>query len=79
MQVFEDYNTKKCVIIIILSWVLIGLVVAFWNDSTKYMLFALFIPIWMLIQMRLEENKTRGKIKCDNAQSVVTYLILNQA
>ncbi|MGB8778525.1 MAG: hypothetical protein WCC82_09865 [Nitrososphaeraceae archaeon] len=59
MQVFEDYNTKKCVIIIILSWVLIGSVVAFWNDSTKYMLFALFIPIWMLIQMRLEENKIK--------------------
>ncbi|MGB7696636.1 MAG: hypothetical protein WBL46_05375 [Nitrososphaeraceae archaeon] len=56
MQVFEDYNTKKCVIIIILSWVLIGSVVAFWNDSTKYMLFALFIPIWMLVQMRLEEK-----------------------
>jgi hypothetical protein len=56
MQVFEDYNTKKCVIIIILSWLLIGLVVAFWNDTTKYMLFALFIPIWMLVQMRLEEK-----------------------
>ena len=56
MILFEDYNTKKCVIIIILSWVLIALVVAFWNDTTKYMLFALFIPIWMLIQMRLEEK-----------------------
>ncbi|MDW0208273.1 MAG: hypothetical protein QN784_06565 [Nitrososphaeraceae archaeon] len=59
MMVFEDYNTKKCVIIIILSWVLIGLVVTFWNDTTKFMLFALFIPIWMLVQMRLEENKIK--------------------
>ncbi|MDW0171516.1 MAG: hypothetical protein QN718_10560 [Nitrososphaeraceae archaeon] len=59
MMVFEDYITKKCVIIIILSWVLIGLVVTFWNDTTKFMLFALFIPIWMLVQMRLEENKIK--------------------
>ena len=59
MQVFEDCNSKKVVIIILLSWVLIGLVVAFWNDTTKYMLFALFVPIWMLIQIKLEENKSK--------------------
>lgn len=57
MRVFEDCTTKKVVIIIILSWVLIGLVAAFWNDTTKYMLLALLIPTGMLIKMRLDENK----------------------
>ena len=57
MRVFEDHTTKQVVIIIILSWVLIGLVVAFWNDTTKYMLIALLIPTGMLIKIRLDENK----------------------
>ena len=57
MRVFEDYTTKKVVIIIILSWVLIGMVAAFWNDTTKYMLLALLIPTGMLIKIRLDENK----------------------
>ncbi|HEX7275154.1 MAG TPA: hypothetical protein VF248_06035 [Nitrososphaeraceae archaeon] len=57
MRVFEDCTTKKVVIIIILSWVLIGLVAAFWNDTTKYMLLALLIPTGMLIKIRLDENK----------------------
>lgn len=57
MRVFEDCTTKKVVIIIILSWVLIGLVAAFWNDTTKYMLLALLVPTGMLIKIRLDENK----------------------
>lgn len=57
MRAFEDHTTKKVVIIIILSWILIGLVVAFWNDTTRYMLIALLIPIGMLIKIRLDENK----------------------
>jgi hypothetical protein len=57
MRVFEDYTTKKVVIIIILSWVLIGMVAAFWNDTIKYMLLALLIPTGMLIKIRLDENK----------------------
>jgi hypothetical protein len=59
MRVFEDHTTKQVVIIIILSWVLIGLVVAFWNDTTKYMLIALLIPTGMLIKIRLDENKIK--------------------
>ena len=59
MRVFEDHTTKNVVIIIILSWVLIGLVVAFWNDTTKYMLLALLIPTGMLIKIRLDENKIK--------------------
>ena len=59
MRVFEDHTTKKVVIIIILSWVLIGLVVAFWNDTTKYMLLALLIPTGVLIKIRLDENKIK--------------------
>lgn len=58
-QVFEDYATKKALIIITLSWVLIGLVAAFWNDTTKYMLLALLIPTGMLIKIRLDEDKTK--------------------
>lgn len=57
MRVFEDCTTKKVVIIIILSWILICLVAAFWNDTTKYMLLALLIPTGMLIKIRLDENK----------------------
>ena len=57
MRVFEDYTTKKVVLIIILSWVLICLVVAFWNDTSKYMLIALLIPIGMLIKIRLDESE----------------------
>jgi hypothetical protein len=57
--VFEDYATKKVVIIIILSWVLIGLVAAFWNDTSKYMLLALLIPTGMLIKIRLDEDKIK--------------------
>lgn len=57
MRVFEDCTTKKVVIIIILSWVLIGMVAAFWNDTIKYMLLALLIPTGMLIKIRLDENK----------------------
>jgi hypothetical protein len=59
-QVFEDYNTKKCVIIIILSWILISCVAAFWGSTlgaTKYMLLGLVITTWMLIKIRLEQNK----------------------
>ncbi|HJU79323.1 MAG TPA: hypothetical protein VJ599_07170 [Nitrososphaeraceae archaeon] len=59
MRVFEDYNTKKVVLIIILSWILIGVVGAFWNDTTKYMLLALLIPTGMLIKIRLDENKVK--------------------
>ncbi|HJR84433.1 MAG TPA: hypothetical protein VJ772_03585 [Nitrososphaeraceae archaeon] len=59
MRVFEDHTTKQVVIIIILSWVLIGLVVAFWNDTTKYMLLALLIPTGVLIKIRLDENKIK--------------------
>lgn len=58
-QVFEDYTTKKVVIIIILSWVLIGLVIAFWNDITKYFLLALLVPTGMLIKIRLDEDKIK--------------------
>ena len=57
MRVFEDYTTKKVVIIIILSWILICLVAVFWNDTTKYILLALLIPTGMLIKIRLDENK----------------------
>ena len=60
-QVFEDYNTKKFVIITILSWILISLVAAFWgytHGATVYMLLALALPIWMLIKMRLDERET---------------------
>jgi hypothetical protein len=59
MTVFEDYNTKLCVILIVLSWVLISLVAAFWHYShgqTMYLLFLLVIPIWMLIKIRWEES-----------------------
>ncbi|TLX82359.1 MAG: hypothetical protein E6L04_10110 [Thaumarchaeota archaeon] len=59
-QVFEDYNTKKCVIIIILSWILISYVAAFWgytHGATKYMLLGLVITTWMLLKIRLAENK----------------------
>jgi len=52
-QVFEDYNTKKCVIIIILSWILISYVAAFWgytHGATKYMLLGLVITTWVLIK-----------------------------
>lgn len=59
MRVFQDHTTKQVVIIIILSWVLIGLVVAFWNDTTKYMLLALLIPTGVLIKIRLDENKIK--------------------
>ncbi len=58
-QVFEDYNTKRFVIITILSWILISLVAASWGytDGTSgYMLLLLIIPIWMLIKMRLNER-----------------------
>ncbi len=58
-QVFEDYTTKKVVIIIVLSWVLIGLVIAFWNDITKYFLLALLVPTGMLIKIRLDEDKIK--------------------
>jgi hypothetical protein len=56
-QVFENDATKKVVIIIIMSWVLVILVAAFWNDTTKYFLLALLIPTGMLIKIRLDENK----------------------
>ena len=59
-QVFEDYNTKKCVFIIILSWILISYVAAFWgytHGATKYMLLGLVITTWMLIKMRLNERR----------------------
>ena len=59
-EVFEDYNTKRFVIIAILSWILISLVAASWGytDGTSgYMLILLIIPIWMLIKMRLNERK----------------------
>jgi hypothetical protein len=59
MRVFQDHTTKQVVIIIILSWVLIGLVVAFWNDTTKYMLLALLISTGVLIKIRLDENKIK--------------------
>ena len=58
-QVFEEYATTKVVIIIILSWVIIGLVAAFWNDTTKYFLLALLIPTGMLIKIRLDEDKIK--------------------
>jgi hypothetical protein len=61
-QVFEDYNTKKCVIIIILSWILISCVAAFWgytHGASMYMLLALIIPTWMLIKIRLDESKNQ--------------------
>lgn len=62
-QLFEDYNTKKFIIITILTWILICLVTAFWDYShgtTQYMFLALAIPIWMLIKMRLEETRISG-------------------
>lgn len=62
-QVFENEATKKAIIIIILSWVLIVLVAAFWNDTTKYFLLALLIPIGMLIKIRLDENKINDDTK----------------
>lgn len=62
-QVFENEATKKAIIIIILSWVLIVLVAAFWNDTTKYFLLALLIPAGMLIKIRLDENKINDDTK----------------
>ena len=59
-EVFEDYNTKRFVIITILSWILISLVAVSWGytDGTSgYMLLLLIIPIWMLIKMRLNETR----------------------
>lgn len=61
-QVFEDNNTKKCVITIILSWVLIILVGTFWgptNGAAGYALFALIIPTSMLIKIRWAEEDNK--------------------
>ena len=60
MIMFEDYNTKLCITLIVLSWVLIILIVAFWdysNGQTQYLFVLLVIPVWMFIRIRLEEGK----------------------
>jgi len=61
MTIFEDFNTKLCIILIVLSWVLIIIVGTFWHSShgqTKYLLFLLALPIWMLIKIRGKEPST---------------------
>ena len=60
MIMFEDYNTKLCITLIVLSWVLIILIVTFWdysNGQTQYLFVLLVIPVWMFIRIRLEEGK----------------------
>ena len=60
MIMFEDYNTKLCITLIVLSWVLIILIVAFWdysNGQSQYFFVLLVIPVWMFIRIRLEEGK----------------------
>jgi len=61
MTIFEDFNTKLCVILIVLSWILIVIVGTFWHSShgqTKYLLFLLVLPIWILIKIRGKEPAT---------------------
>jgi hypothetical protein len=58
MTIFEDFNTKLCIILIISSWILITLVATFWHSShgqTKFLLFLLALPIWILIKIRGKE------------------------
>jgi hypothetical protein len=60
MIMFEDCNTKLCITLIVLSWVLIILIVAFWdysNGQTQYFFVLFVIPVWMFIRIRLEEGK----------------------
>lgn len=60
MTIFEDFNTKLCLILIFLSWILISIVAVFWHSShgqTMYLLVLLVLPIWMLIKIRGKESE----------------------